>query len=228
MRSFASFDKSELEWFARRADPSLVMGWRWNRPDWQQCRDAISSLFDLHREAHFLKQPPGLFPRLWERQITKALQALLLATPSRTLERSQALLRSLGGAATSQLAHVDRVEADDEARMDLAVHARTVTGEKLCIVIEAKLESELSDRQLLTYLRKVRSDYPAEEQRHMWVVAPTKTAKTAKMLDRHENSEWRFVSWRRLLLNWQRQLPSDPGPDALGLFAEIWSRIGGR
>lgn len=47
------------------------------------------------------------------------------------------------------------------------------------------------------------------------------------MLERRENVEWSFATWRRLLLNWQRALPDDPGSEALSLFGEIWKRTGG-
>jgi hypothetical protein len=36
------------------------------------------------------------------------------------------------------------------------------------------------------------------------------------------------MTWRRLLINWQRQLPDDVGSDVLSLFAEVWKRTGGR
>lgn len=136
-------------------------------------------------------------------------------------------MSALAGPGAPRLGRVDLVTADHADRMDLAVHYRTVDDQRGCLVVEAKLESELSETLLRRYLTGLKRNYSRREQRHLWVVAPTRTARTTTMLGRRENVEWGFATWRRLLLNWQRALPDDPGPDALSLFAEIWKRVGG-
>ena len=117
----------------------------------------------------------------------------------------------------------------DAARRNGATYkTRTIDDLRGCLVVEAKLNSELSDTQLGKYLAGLRKNYPRREQRHLWVVAPTRTTRTASVLDRRENKEWSFASWSRLLMNWQRELPDEPATDVLSLFSEIWKRVGGQ
>ncbi len=223
------FDAAAMAWFARRADPSLALDGAWTTPNWSDGRADLEALFRLGGGGqHFLRHHRGLLPQLWERQITKALGALIVEVPGRTLERCQALLTALEGARTPRIAAVDRVTADDRDRMDLAIHCRDEHDVAHCIVIEAKLDSELSPSQLGKYLRGLLNAYPAPRQRHLWVVAPTSTPVTAKTMKEEQNEEWRFMTWRRLLINWQAALPDAPGSDTLSLFGEIWKRAGGR
>lgn len=76
------FDTETLAWFARRSDPSLALAGAWSSIDWQTGFGAIERLYDLKRSTHFLRHHRGLLPRLWERQITEALRAMLLEMPS--------------------------------------------------------------------------------------------------------------------------------------------------
>ena len=223
-----TFDVEALAWFARRFDPSLAIDGAWHPADWRTGRKAIEDVFGLNRSTHFLRHHRGLLPRLWEWQITRAIRAMLLEAPDRTLERCQALLVALTGSTAPLLGQIDLITADDADRMDLAVHFRTVDDVRGCLVVEAKLESELSDTQLGKYQTGLRKSYSRGDQRHLWVVAPTRTARTTSVLNRRDNAEWNFASWRRLLINWQRALPDDPSADALSLFSEIWKRVGGR
>jgi hypothetical protein len=223
----SAFDVEALGWFARRFDPSLALDNAWPLPIWETGREALANAFGLETGSHFLRHHRGLLPQLWERQITQALRAMILEAPDRTLERSQALIVALAGPRAPSLRCVDLVTADHADRMDLAVHYRTVDDQRGCLVVEAKLESELSDTQLGKYLTGLKRSYPRSEQRHLWVVAPRRTPRTMTVLERIENVEWSFATWRRLLLNWQRALPDDPGSDVLSLFGEIWKRTGG-
>lgn len=223
----STFDMEALGWFARRFDPSLALEDAWPLPIWETGREALTDVFGLETGSHFLRHHRGLLPRLWERQITQALRAMILEAPDRTLERSQALISALTGPRAPRLGRVDLVTADHADRMDLAVHFRTVDDQRGCLVVEAKLESELSDTQLGKYLTGLKRSYPRREQRYLWVVAPRRTARTMTVLERTENVEWSFATWRRLLLNWQRALPLEPGSDVLSLFGEIWKRTGG-
>lgn len=227
MSTTLPFDKDALEWFAWRTDPSRALDQKWMPPNWAGGRGALDALFAVDRLSHFLRHHRGLLPQLWERQITQALQAMLLSQPDRTLERCQALLRALMRDEPCALSAVDRVTADEADRMDLAIHCRRDDGSRFCIVIEAKLESELSGNQLAKYRSGLMKNYPDASQRCLWVVAPTRTAGTRAVMGRRVNREWRFSTWRRLLVEWQRALPEDTGTDALSLFAEIWKRVGG-
>lgn len=221
------FDDDALRWAARRLDPSRALLDIWPPPSWQAGRTAVEDAFGLRRPTHFLEHHRGLFPQLWERQITQSLRAMLLEEPARSLARSQALVDALVGSAAPKLASITRITADSNDRIDLAVHCRTTEDVALCVVVEAKLDSELSDTQLETYRRGLLGAYPTAVQRSLWVVAPRPTAATRRVLGRRVNREWRFMSWRRLLLEWQRAMPQETGADALSLFAEIWKRIGG-
>jgi hypothetical protein len=225
---FRTADGEALHWAAVRLDPTLALHRRWQEVDWTEGHDAIRGLFGIDRPAHFLNQPPGVFQRLREPQITKALQALILNAPGRTLERAQGLFNAVLGADAPRLASVSDVTADDETRMDLAVHAIDVDGVARCLVLEAKFEYELSDAQLAKYRRRLIAAYPTPGRRHLYVVAPRQTDRTIKVMARPENSEWSFVTWTRLLLNWQRSLPGQPGTDVAALFGEIWKRAGGQ
>lgn len=228
MNYSADVNRAALEWFARRADPAALLVGRWEPPTWPQGREAVTRLLHLDRADHFLRHPPGVLPQLWERQVTQGLQALLLNTPSRTLERCQALFDAVAGANKCQLSAIEDIKADDTTRMDLAIYARLLDGTGCCLVLEAKLEAPLSDKQLSNYRRLVRKRYAKRAQRHLWVVAPKLSAGVAKVLGRSENAEWQFITWRRLLLNWQYALPLNPGADVTSFFGEIWKRVGGR
>lgn len=217
-----------LQWAALHLDPTLALDARWPEADWIEGNSAIRQLFGTDRSGHFLNQPPGVFQRLREPQITKALQALILNAPSRTLERSQGLFDAMLGAGAPRLVSIKDVAADDETRMDLAVHAIDADGVARCLVIEAKFEYVLSDDQLVKYRRRLLGAYPIANRRHLYVVAPRQSDRTSEVLARAENSEWRFATWGRLLLNWQRSLPEEPGADVVALFGEIWKRAGGR
>lgn len=224
----SQFDAEALGWFARRADPSLALDAVWKSPDWNVGRSALEALFRLDTGTHFLRHHRGLLPQLWERQITKALCALLNEDPARRLERCQALLTALEGTDALRIETVDRVTADERDRMDLAVHCRDADHVPHCMVVEAKLDSELSPTQLRTYRNGLVRSYPTPRQRHLWVVAPTRTPKTVAVMQKRENEEWGFMTWRRLLIDWQAALSDPPGNDALSLFGEIWKRVGGR
>ncbi len=222
------FDHEAMAWLARRVDPSIALKAAWPAPDWPAGLADLLAIFALGDGEHFLKHHRGLLPQLWERQITKALRALLLEAPDRTLERCQALLIALEGPHAVPIVAIDRITADDADRMDLAIHCRDHDGVPHCVVIEAKLDSDLSRGQLSAYRKGLLKRYPSAGQRHLWVVAPRRSARTAHVMLRLENAEWKFMTWRRLMLNWQRALPDAPGHDALSLFGEIWKRVGGR
>ena len=222
------FDANALHWFATRTDPSRALDGPWSLPSWAQGAQSLEAIFGLDRTSHFLRHHRGLFPQLWERQITQSLRALLLEDPARTHERCQALLDALQGGGICEIGEVDRITADAADRMDLAVHFRDADQVKHCVVIEAKLEHELSDNQLGNYRRRLLQDYPRPEQRHLFVIAPRRTARTDQILGRTKNQEWSFATWRQLLLAWQRALPDNPGHDVLSLFSEIWKRVKGR
>lgn len=227
METSPPFGRSALHWFADRTNPSYALEGRWHAPDWRMSADALGDVFDLRRGSHFLKRPAGVLPRLPEVQATGALRALILNSPDRTLERSQALFDALLGKDAIRLRSIARVTAETERRIDLAVHAIAEDGNRHCLAIEAKFDYEISDGQLKRYSKALTPEYPDLKRRHLFVVAPARTKKTNDALSLAENQEWRFASWRRTLLAWQRALPDDAGADADSLFAEIWKRAGG-
>ena len=200
----------------------------WPPPKWTTNRGALEKVFGLNRSSHFLRHHRGLLHQLWETQITRAIRATLLESPERTVERCQALLIALDGPTAPRIGRIESISADSADRIDLAMHCRTIDGDRLCVIVEAKLHSELSDTQLRKYLLGLKRDYPRPEQRRLWVVAPTMMTRTSAVLQRRENVEWRFKSWRRLLIEWQRALPDHPGSDVLSLMSEVWKRVGGR
>lgn len=224
-----SVDLEALRWFDGRTDPLVGLADTWPVVDWSTERLEIEAAYALGRRHHFLNHHPGLLPRLREWQVTKALKALLLVNPSRTVERCQALVFALAGSDAPLLKSVVRIIADDTTRMDLAVHCKGIDGSQLCIVLEVKLDAELSDNQLAKYHGEVVRHYPNKCQRYLWVVAPRETKRTRTILQRPENEEWRFKSWRALLIEWQRALRDDEAEtEVLSLFSEIWSRTGGK
>lgn len=228
MTSSHPFDIDALSWFATRTDPLMALRVSWIDSAWNDGVDAIHRLFDLDRDQHFLKHHRGILPQLWERQITQAIRSMLMEVPDSKIARCQALLDALYGAASPRIASVDAISADADDRMDLAIYFRTRSGEKECLVIEAKLDSELSDTQLEKYRDHLKRAKTKLAKRYLWVVAPVRTQRTATIMDRSPNREWNFITWRRLLINWQRSLGAEAGNDLLSLFSEIWKRIGGR
>lgn len=224
----AAFDAGALRWAAARLDPAMALDRGWAVPDWDVGRQAITGLLGIDRSEHFLNQPPGVFPRLPEPQVTRALAVLLTRPPDRSMERTQALFDALTGPSGPRIGSIQRISADDETRMDLAVRVVDRDGVRRCLVIEAKFDHELTGTQLARYRKRLTEEYPRRAQRHLFVVATRRTGRTTEVLNRATNAEWRFLTWRRLLVEWQRAMPDEPGRDVAGLFGEIWKRAGGR
>ncbi len=182
---------------------------------------------DRGQAGHALRVDPlGWGFALRETQVTRGLAHFL--NIGDIVRRRRALLRAFGcndGATDAELrdamvAYEHRVA--EGRRMDLVV-LWSQRGVSHCVAVEAKLGHRISPRQLATYkreiVRRLRIDAPL-----LVVVAPRRGRMDDKELRR--NPSWRFITWRNLMLKFERAL-GEQGGDADVEFARfrrtIWN-----
>ena len=178
-------------------------------PDWSSGIEAIESVFALKRQPHlFLTEPSVTWVKFTERQLTEGFARFLdHPEPVARIERVRALLKALGAAELGN--DMTRVGVTPEAltsgnrRIDLLITWRDTSEREYAAAIEAKLGHPVTSGQLPAYrnhLRKI-----AKDRRLLVVVAPRLTARTYRSLQR--NREWRWTTWRNLLIAYERALP---------------------
>jgi hypothetical protein len=94
------------------------------------------------------------------------------------------------------------VTADDETRMNLAVHVVDRSGIARCLVIEAKFKAKLTRSQFGKYRRLLVDDYPEASSRDLFVVAPRRAHTISRALARKANKEGESVSQIAAVSRW--------------------------
>ena len=215
-------------------------------PSWNHARPALDRVFGIGLAHHFLHAAPLewlLDARLTEPQITKGF-AHLLNSGDRTIQtgRIRALLRALGsdpGDADSSLREAGvtpEASTAEGKRIDLLIEWRDASCRKRGAVIEAKFGHEVTGGQLPGYrahLECIEKDYRREVRRNererplIFIVSPLRDGKVTRALDEPSEKDWRWISWRSLLLAYDRNLDPDHDDDAFRQFRRtLWDRAG--
>lgn len=214
-------------------------------PSWDCTRPALDRVFGIDLHHHFLHAAPLEWlqeVRLSEPQITRGF-AHCLDVGGRAVRtgRIRALLRALGsdpGDADSGLreARVKPEAPANRKRIDLLIEWTDASRRKRGAVIEAKFGAHVTPGQLPGYrrrLERIESDYRREvsaneqERPLLFLVSPLRDAGITRALGRQRSQDWRWMSWRSLLLAYDRVLDPDHDDDAFRRFRRtLWDRAG--
>lgn len=214
-------------------------------PNWDCARPALDRVFGIDLDHHFLHAGPLEWlqeARLTEPQITRGFAHCIDAGGGTArIGRIRALLRALGsdpGDADSGLCEA-RVRPEAPAnrrRIDLLIEWTNTESRKRGAVIEAKFEARVTPGQLPGYRRRLehierdyRREAPANEQHRplLVLVSPRRDAGITRALRRQWSRDWRWMSWRSLLLAYDRALDPDHDDDAFRRFRRtLWDRAG--
>ena len=211
-------------------------------PNWSYGRPALDRVFGTGLSHHFLHAASLEWLRPLEPQITKGFAHFLNADGHTTRTgRIRALLRALGsdpGDADCSLreARVTPEAPTNRKRIDLLIEWKDASGRSRGAVIEAKFEARVNPGTLSDYRKRLkciekdyRSEVPCNEQerRLLFLVSPLHDARIACALGRQRSQDWRWVSWRSLLLAYDRSLNPDHDDDAFRQFRRtLWDRAG--
>ena len=174
-----------------------------------------------------------------EPQATKAFAEFLNAEDC-TLRRKRikAFLRALGysGGEGSEDLRAPRAtpeaSTNSQRRIDLLLEWQDAKGIRRGAVVEAKFDDRIRCRTLSKYrthlLQKIEKSYwdgRREKRPLLFVVTPWFRPHDEKML--RENRDWRWVSWRSLLLAFDRALDEQHDDDEFRQFRRtLWDRGG--
>ena len=214
-------------------------------PRWDRMRPALERVFGIGLPHHFLHATPVEWleeVNLTEPQITKGF-AHVLNHADCTIRKGRigALLRVLGSEPGEYDGNLGKVRVTPEApanrrRIDLLIEWTDASDHERGAIIEAKFEHHVTPGTLPRYrahLERIESGYrgevPADEQDRplLFIVSPRRDAKVARALRRQRKRAWRWMSWRSLLLAYDRVLHPDHDDDAFREFRRtLWSRAG--
>ena len=216
-------------------------------PSWDRARPALDRVFGIDLAHHFLHAAPLEWlqdERLTERQVTKGFAYFLNAGDRTTRTgRVRALLRALDsdpGDADSGLREpgaTPEASTAEEKRIDLLIEWIDASCRKRGAVIEAKLGHEVTKGQLRDYRahllnrieRGYRHEVQSDEQERplLFLVSPLRDAGITRALRQQCSQDWRWMSWRSLLLAYDRSLNPDHDDDAFRQFRRtLWDRAG--
>ena len=211
-------------------------------PSWDCARRALDRVFGIALAHHFLHTAPLEWLRPLEPQITNGFAHFLNADGHTTRTgRIRALLRALGsdpGDADCSLrkARVTPEARTNRKRIDLLIEWTDASGRRRGAVIEAKFEARINSGTLPAYrigLRRIEKNYRREvpsnrqERPLLFLVSPVRDDRITRALRRSRSQDWRWMSWRSLLLAYDRSLNPDHDDDAFHQFRRIlWDRAG--
>ena len=214
-------------------------------PSWNRKRPALDHVFGIDLAHHFLHAAPLEWlqdARLTEPQVTKGFAHFLNAGGRATrTDRIRALLRTLGSEPGETDSSLGKVRVTPEApangrRIDLLIEWTDASNHNRGAIIEAKFEHHVTPRQLPDYrkhLRHIESGYRREDRDDeqdrplLFIISPRRDDKLAHALRRQRSNDWRWMSWRSLLLAYDRSLDPDHDDDAFRQFRRtLWDRAG--
>ncbi len=211
-------------------------------PDWEQSRRSMEDIFGFHRAHHFFHVAPLGWTnhvRLTEPQVTKAIVWFLRSEDCVIAGgRIRALLAALGsrmeGIAGKARATAEAPVAGKQQRMDLLIEWQDGEGYDRGAVIEAKFGHDVTRGQLKIYRRhllRIEKEYrraghiEEPEPPLLFVVSPGHRESDARAL--RGNRDWRWKSWRSLLLAWDRFLDPQHDDEEFRQFRRtLWDRAG--
>ena len=198
-------------------------------PDWSSGIQALESVFALKRREHLFRAAPSVtWATFTEPQLTKGFARFLNdPDPTARIEKVRALLMALGAADLGEEMTEVMVTAEaptsGNKRIDLLIKWRDSSERRYAAAIEAKLGHHVTSGQLPAYrnhLRKI-----ANDRRLLVVVAPRLTKRTDRSLRR--NRDWRWTTWRDLLIAYERALPVDyDDGEYLRFRRTLWDQAG--
>lgn len=208
--------------------------------NWSECRRAVASVFGLDLSHHLFHAAPVKWVWMTEPQATRAFADFLNAEgPTVRSGRIQAFLRALGsGPRQSDVVFEEpsaeaEASAGDQRRIDLLLSWRDAAGLARGAVVEAKFGHHLTKGQLKEYQKFLlgresrfrKSRLAADERPLLFVVSSRRRAHDDRELAR--NRDWRWISWRSLLLAFDRTLVSDHDDEDFRQFRRtLWDRAG--
>ena len=206
--------------------------------DWGRSRSAMASVFGFDLPHHLFRAVPVNWVQLTEPQATKAF-ANFLNADDRTVrsKRIQAFLRVLGSRCGGPNADPRKARATSEApaaekkRIDLLLEWEDPTGLGRGAVIEAKFGHRIVNGTLPKYrkhLQKIERQYrrtePAPQDKPLLFVISSRLRDHDKKALRR-NKGWRWMSWRSLLLAYDRALDPHHDDDEFRQFRRtLWDR----
>lgn len=198
-------------------------------PDWSSGVQAIESVFALKRTQHLFRAEPSVsWAKFTEPQLTKGFARFLNdPEPVARIERVRALLEVLGapelGKGMTEVTVTAEAPTSGNRRIDLLIEWRDTSDRPYAAAIEAKLGHHVTSGQLPAYRNHLRRI--AKDRRLLVVVAPRLTAGTERSLRR--NREWRWTTWRDLLIAYERALPVDyDDAEYLRFRRTLWDQTG--
>lgn len=214
-------------------------------PNWDCARPALDRVFGLDLRHHFLHAAPLEWlqeVRLTEPQITKGFAYFLNAEDRKIRTgRIRALLRALGSRSGDEDGRLREASVTPEApangmRIDLLIEWTDTSGRRRGAVIEAKFGHDITAGQLPGYrihLERIERDYrkptnfDPREHPLLFIVSPLRDSKVTRALGRLRKKDWRWMSWRSLLLAYDRVLHPDHDDDTFRQFRRtLWDRAG--
>ena len=180
--------------------------------------------------------------KLTEPQVTKCF-AHALNHADRTIRKGRigALLRVLGSEPGEDDSNLGKGRVTPEARtnggrIDLLIEWTDASDHERGAIIEAKFAHHVTPGTLPRYrahLERIESGYRNEvrdgeqDRPLLFIVSPRRDAKLAQALRRQRKKVWRWMSWRSLLLAYDRVLHPDHDDDAFREFRRtLWTRAG--
>ena len=208
--------------------------------DWSRGCAAMEAVFGFDRRHHLFHAEPVSWVRLTEPQATSAFVQFLNAE-DRTVrkERVRAFLRALGAGGGRRGAVLRKASAEAEAdagqhkRIDILLRWQDDSDRSRGAVVEAKFGHHISTGQLSRYRERLlrgiegryRSDPGPQEELLLFVVSSRRRRHDDKALGR--NKDWRWMSWRSLLLGYDRALEPNHDDDEFRQFRRtLWDRAG--
>ena len=211
-------------------------------PSWNHARPALDRVFGIGLAHHFLHAAPLEWLRPTEPQITKGFAHFLNADGRTTRTgRIRALLRALGSESGNADCGLRKASVRPEAptnrkRIDLLIEWTDALHRKRGAVIEAKFDHRVTPGQLPDYRTRLKQiervyrspDSPDEPERPLlFLVSPLHDAGVTRALRQQRSQDWRWMSWRSLLLAYDRSLNPDHDDDAFRQFRRtLWDRAG--
>ena len=214
----------------------------WYLSDWSQSRHAMASTFGFALPHHLFHALPVNWIQLTEPQATKTFAEFLNADAHavRRTRRIQAFLQALssGREMSNMVLHEAHVSAEAAAgkgkRIDLLLGWKDAAGFDRGAVVEAKFGHGITPGQLPTYKQHLRKSIErryrkslsaAPEAPLLYVVSSRRRPHDEKKLKQNEG--WRWISWRSLLIAFERVLEPDDDDDDFRQFRRtLWDRAG--
>ena len=210
---FARAVSNEFPWFA-------------NPPCWKPGLNAMERVFGFGLSHHHLFHADPLdWLQMTEPQATAGL-AWFLNAENRTVRngRIRTMLRALDRNGIDSNGDIRDANATNEApttkgrRIDLLLTWQNASGDRCGAVIEAKFDHGITRGQLKAYQKHLKEiDRGGSGKPMLFVVSPRRSDKIEK--------KWRWISWRSLLLAFDRTLAHEHDEDAFRQFRRtLWDR----